>query len=569
MSIDYADHITEKRLKALENRLKKEYKKAYEEMCDTWDQYINGYDEYVLDKDKNPRKVHHKSLQERYDEELEKFKSGKSGYKDQAEFNAWYQTQIQRGIGYQRTADELAMEMLRANQRASAYINDDAYAIYALNANYQAYQISKDYAGVDFHIVSEDTIKELVTGANHVEFRTTSIDPQRDYAWNRDKITSALISGILQGKSINKLADSFYVVMGRNRASAIRNARTSLTSAMNGGRQTTAERALKMGIHNKKKWLSVGDERTRFSHAMLNGQIREIDQVFSNGLMYPADPSGSPAEVYNCRCKRLYVNPKYEDTTSNEIYSAWENMSPEEQKAEIKNFNAWVNQQKKNKEKNDGSYTRQRYLDVRDELIAGVTKGKPMAFKEADSGHVNPDYGKGKGFESNCQSVVVAYEARRRGYDVKAMPYKENTTSDRLAHDTSLAYINPMTGKHPDYIRDINAITPIKQYTFMERMVEQGERWTFEFEWKGRKQSGHIVNLERNDQGKLMIKDNQRGKDERSEWIGINEILEYLKRIKYTKKIKGVEYECVPSLMRVDNLEFDKTVVNDVVKANG
>jgi len=44
------------------------------------------------------------------------------------------------------------------------------------------------------------------------------------------------------------------------------------------------------------------DERTRESHAEIDGEIVDIDKEFSNGLMYPADPDGEPAEVYNCRC---------------------------------------------------------------------------------------------------------------------------------------------------------------------------------------------------------------------------------------------------------------------------
>lgn len=51
-----------------------------------------------------------------------------------------------------------------------------------------------------------------------------------------------------------------------------------------------------------KQWDAALDGRTRPSHAMVDGEIRELDEKFSNGLMYPGDPSGSAAEVINCRC---------------------------------------------------------------------------------------------------------------------------------------------------------------------------------------------------------------------------------------------------------------------------
>lgn len=51
-----------------------------------------------------------------------------------------------------------------------------------------------------------------------------------------------------------------------------------------------------------KQWDAALDSRTRDSHARLDGEIRELDEKFSNGLRYPGDPSGRPEEVINCRC---------------------------------------------------------------------------------------------------------------------------------------------------------------------------------------------------------------------------------------------------------------------------
>ena len=51
-----------------------------------------------------------------------------------------------------------------------------------------------------------------------------------------------------------------------------------------------------------KQWDAALDGRTRDSHRHVDGEIRELDEKFSNGLMFPGDPSGSAAEVVNCRC---------------------------------------------------------------------------------------------------------------------------------------------------------------------------------------------------------------------------------------------------------------------------
>ncbi len=53
---------------------------------------------------------------------------------------------------------------------------------------------------------------------------------------------------------------------------------------------------------NTKIWVSVVDGETRDSHLMTDGEERPLDRPFSNGLMYPGDPSGDAEEVINCRC---------------------------------------------------------------------------------------------------------------------------------------------------------------------------------------------------------------------------------------------------------------------------
>jgi uncharacterized protein with gpF-like domain len=55
----------------------------------------------------------------------------------------------------------------------------------------------------------------------------------------------------------------------------------------------------------KTSWLTSIDGRERESHAAINGEIVEIGEVFSNGLLYPGDPSGPPEEICNCRCVSL------------------------------------------------------------------------------------------------------------------------------------------------------------------------------------------------------------------------------------------------------------------------
>ena len=90
---------------------------------------------------------------------------------------------------------------------------------------------------------------------------------------------------------------------------AVRSARTSYTSAQNSGRLDSFERFERAGIKVLKEWMSTKDERTRESHAQLNGVRVAVKEKFPNGLLYPGDPEGSPSEVYNCRCKLVSFFP--------------------------------------------------------------------------------------------------------------------------------------------------------------------------------------------------------------------------------------------------------------------
>ena len=55
-----------------------------------------------------------------------------------------------------------------------------------------------------------------------------------------------------------------------------------------------------------KVWDSVLDGRTRPSHRKIDGEIKELEEAFSNGMKYPGDPVGRASEVVNCRCVKVH-----------------------------------------------------------------------------------------------------------------------------------------------------------------------------------------------------------------------------------------------------------------------
>jgi SPP1 gp7 family putative phage head morphogenesis protein len=129
------------------------------------------------------------------------------------------------------------------------------------------------------------------------------IKANRDIRWQKGELQSAALQAVLQGESIPHFASRIAKELPvKNEAAAVRYARTAMTAAQNAGRVGSYKRARDLGIDVSEQWLAVHDSTTRNSHRRLDGEIRPIGERFSNGLMYPGDPSGKASEVWNCRC---------------------------------------------------------------------------------------------------------------------------------------------------------------------------------------------------------------------------------------------------------------------------
>lgn len=111
---------------------------------------------------------------------------------------------------------------------------------------------------------------------------------------------------------------------------AMRIARTEGGRIQNKAAFDVAEKAKKAGADVVKQWSAALDARTRRSHKKLDGEVRELEEKFSNGLMYPKDPSGSAGEVVNCRCRMKEVPRWGLDSESTKRLGNTDNMTDEQ-----------------------------------------------------------------------------------------------------------------------------------------------------------------------------------------------------------------------------------------------
>lgn len=222
-----------------------------------------------------------------------------AGKMTEEEYRKWRTGKIMTGKHWSDMKKEASEQLLKINQTATAYVNDQLPTVYVRNYNQVANGINGQIKGYSFELVDSSTVRRLATD-NKTLLPYKYIDGVKDVRWNTQKVNSEVLQGILQGDSIPNLAKRLRAVTEMNRNSAVRNARTSCTSAENKGRMDMLHDAEDKGVQTQKGWLATNDDRTRDSHAELNGVFVDIDEEFDNGLEYPGDPNGDPSEVYNC-----------------------------------------------------------------------------------------------------------------------------------------------------------------------------------------------------------------------------------------------------------------------------
>lgn len=200
---------------------------------------------------------------------------------------------------YKEMVEETTRKLANVNKTALAYINDEMPWVYATNYNEAANTARK--VGMAFNLVDESTVRRMIID-DDITLPPKKLSIPKDMRWNTKQLNSAVLQGIFNGESMQKIADRILPIVDNNQKAAIRNARTLTTGAQNRGRLDSYNRLDQMGLVQKKVWMATHDERTRESHAWLDGEKVDIDKEFSNGLMFPGDTNGPPEEVYNCRC---------------------------------------------------------------------------------------------------------------------------------------------------------------------------------------------------------------------------------------------------------------------------
>lgn len=295
--IDKAHKQTDSILEMLESKIYTTYKQAEKEVQGKWKAYLDSVDE-----DTKEKKL------------VEVTKKGNPAdiVKYRSKLASLYKSRTFQNQQFHNLLQEIALQYQHSAETATSIINGKLPKVYSVNYNYMGQQIIpqiKKLTDIDiiFNLVDTQTIRNLLLDDSTL-LPLLEINGKKYRRWVTSKINSEVLNGIIQGESMDKIANRLQSVTTMTSRTAITNARTAVTSAENKGRLDSMVELEKHGAILEKQWLATSDSRTRDWHRELNGKTAGINEAFENAMgeiRYPGDPQAKPANVYNCRCTLL------------------------------------------------------------------------------------------------------------------------------------------------------------------------------------------------------------------------------------------------------------------------
>lgn len=371
---DYGHEQTDKELKRIEKLISKEYGQAAKELED---KMLKQFEDFNAKDIKMRAKL-------------------TAGEITQTEYNNWLYNQVATGDRWRSLRDSMVNTLVNTDKTAAAIIQGNSIKAYGDNMNYGTYEIEHNTKiNTGFTLYDENTVKNLLKEDPKIIPMPKDPDIPKDELWNRQKLTSAVMQGVLQGESIPQIANRLQSVAFMGRNAAIRNARTYTTAAENKGRLDSYERVEKYGIQTNKMWIATLDDRTRMEHRHLDGMSVKPDEDFKVDeytISFPGDPSAEPEMFYNCRCTLVadivgypYNDERNDDKLGDMTYEEWKHAKDKESKEDIKEEpKEWI----KNIDFTPAKTIEDAEQYARDNFIqkGGVYKltGKDISYKDID-----------------------------------------------------------------------------------------------------------------------------------------------------------------------------------------
>lgn len=306
--LDWMAKKQDKELIYLEERISALYEEAKSDVSDEFSRFYSHY-------------------QDEYERRLAMVEAGEMS---EDAFATWSRNQILQTNRYQSTLNMLTDILVNTDVAAMALVNSQLPYTLAESYNFTASLgfEAADRAGITmgtFQIYNANSVQAIIRDNPDL---LPVVDIPEDERWNRNHINNEIMQGIIQGNSMDRIAQRLQNVAQMDDNAAIRNARTAMTAAENLGRSESASRLREAGVPVKEQWLATKDSKTRDTHLLLDGTYKDEEgfygaDILNVPLRFPADPRGEAKEIYNCRCHEDVVLEGIDHSNDFERYQSF------------------------------------------------------------------------------------------------------------------------------------------------------------------------------------------------------------------------------------------------------
>lgn len=258
---------------------------------------MKKYDKEIMQAQLDNEKAVLKALENNYKDALEEINSKIANLMGRADADMQhviYQVEYQKALKKQ-------IEGILLQLQTNEFDTVSAYLTKSYEEGFLGTMYAMQSQGVP--LVFPINQEEIVAAIQHETKLTTSLYNAFDIKDLQKKIAGEISRGFSTGALYKDVARNVQAVTGIGKNKAMRIARTEGHRITETAAHNAQLKAKERGADVVKIWDATLDSKTRDSHARVDGEIKEVEEKFSNGLMYPGDSSGKAEEVINCRCR--------------------------------------------------------------------------------------------------------------------------------------------------------------------------------------------------------------------------------------------------------------------------
>jgi len=132
----------------------------------------------------------------------------------------------------------------------------------------------------------------------------------------KENVNRIITESLTLGESYFKLSKKLKTGLVKDISNWERIARTEVNRVQNEAIERSYFRAKSKGVEVIREWVASIDDRTRSSHASMDGQRENKDGkfIYPGGIKTDMPGHGPAGEVINCRCRTIGIIPEFEPT---------------------------------------------------------------------------------------------------------------------------------------------------------------------------------------------------------------------------------------------------------------